>query len=145
MYPNKVDDENEDVGLFAGGFEGHYHNCGQQGHKGANCPDRKEGASNNGGKRFRSKCYHYGKTGHKKSNCWDLHGKPDQANIATTNHSNAEIILYMNEIAMKAKEMNMEEWIWIGDSGASCHMTNDETGMFEVKTIQDEITSKFIL
>ena len=51
----------------------------------------------------------------------------------------------MNEIAMKAEEMNMEEWIWIGDSGASCHMTNDETGMFEVKTIQDEITSKFIL
>ena len=34
----------------------------------------------------------------------------------------------------------MEEWIWIGDSGASCHMTNDDTGMFEVKTIQDEIT-----
>ena len=41
---------------------------------------------------------------------------------------------------MKAKEMNMEEWIWIRDSGAPCHMTNDETSMFEVKTIQDEIT-----
>ena len=36
---------------------------------------------------------------------------------------------------MKAKEMNMEEWIWIRDSGAPCHMTNDETSMFEVKTI----------
>ena len=34
----------------------------------------------------------------------------------------------------------MEEWIWIGDSGASCHTTHDETGMFEVKSIQDEIT-----
>jgi len=46
----------------------------------------------------------------------------------------------MKKIAMKAKEMKMEEWIWIGDSDASCHMTNDDTGMFEVKTIQDKIT-----
>jgi len=131
MCPNKFDDENEDVGLFAGGFKGHCHNCGQQGHKGANCPDRKEGRSY-GSKRFRGKCYHCGKTGHKKSNCWDLHRKPDQANIAINNHNNADITLYMNEIAVKAKEMKMEEWIWIEDSGASCHMTNDDTGMFEV-------------
>ena len=53
MYPNKVDDENEDVGLFAEGFKGHCHNCSQQGHKGTNCPDKKEGTSNNSGKRFR--------------------------------------------------------------------------------------------
>ena len=41
---------------------------------------------------------------------------------------------------MKAKEVNMEEWIWIGESVASCHMANDETGMFKVETIQAEIT-----
>ena len=140
MHPNKVDDENEDVGLFAGGFKGHCHNCGQQGHKSTNCPDRKENTNYIGGKRFRGKCYHCGKTGHKKSNCWDLHGKPDQANVATTSHGNAEVTLCMNEVTMKAKEMNMDEWTWIGDSGASCHMTNNDTGMYEVQTIQDEIT-----
>ena len=111
MHPNKVDDENEDVGVFAGGLKGHCYNCGQQGHKGTNFRDRKEGTSDNSGKRFRGKCYHCGKTGHKKSNCWDLHGKPDQANIATTSHGNAQITLYMNKVAMKAKEMNIEEWI----------------------------------
>jgi len=41
MFPNKVDEENEDIGLFAGGFKGHCHNCGQQGHKSANCLDKK--------------------------------------------------------------------------------------------------------
>lgn len=29
--------------------------------------------------------------------------------------------------------------IWLGDSGASCHMTNDDSGMFDFKTINDNI------
>jgi len=65
MCHNKVDEENEDVGLFTGEFKGHCHKCDQQGHKSANCVDRKEDRSNNCGKRFRGKCYHCGKTGHK--------------------------------------------------------------------------------
>ena len=28
---------------------------------------------------------------------------------------------------------------WIGDSGASCHITNDEKGMFNVIEIQESI------
>ena len=74
-----------------------------------NYSDRKEDTSNNGGKRSRGKCNHCGKTEYKKSDYWDLHEKPDQANKATTSHSNAEIMLCMNEVAMKVKEMNMEE------------------------------------
>ena len=28
---------------------------------------------------------------------------------------------------------------WIGNSGTSCHITNDETGMFDVIEIQESI------
>jgi hypothetical protein len=29
--------------------------------------------------------------------------------------------------------------VWFGDSGASCHITNNDTGMFNWKTIDDDI------
>ena len=29
---------------------------------------------------------------------------------------------------------------WIGDTGASCHMTNDDAELFDVKTTSDSVT-----
>ena len=39
-----------------------------------------------------------------------------------------------------AKEVGFSENTWIGDSGASCHMTNSDLGMFDWKRIDEEIT-----
>ena len=76
MCPSKIEDENdenEELGLFAGDFKGYCYNYGQQGHKGANCPNRKKGtwkqsASKNNRKKFHGKCDYCGKIGHKKLN-----------------------------------------------------------------------------
>lgn len=51
-------------------FKGKCHNCGKQGHKSTNCPDKKQGGGNagySGG--FKGKCYKCGKTGHVKAKC----------------------------------------------------------------------------
>ena len=39
-----------------------------------------------------------------------------------------------------AQEVGFSENTWIGDSGASCHMTNSDIGMFDWKRIDEEIT-----
>ena len=43
-------------------------------------------------------------------------------------------------INFSAKEVSFSKNTWIGDSGASCHMTNDDNGMFDWSKIDEEIT-----
>jgi hypothetical protein len=149
MYPKAGSNSNDgDVGLFAGGFKGNCNHCGKQGHKAFQCPDKAKegngkGNSNNGsGKnKFRGKCNHCGKQGHREANCWAKNGKPDSANTATDNAATEHVLAAIdNEFAFKADGSKLTKDTWIGDTGASCHMTNDDTGMYEVKTIDDEIT-----
>ena len=45
-----------------------------------------------------------------------------------------------DEIVFGAKEVDFSGNTWIGDSGASCHMTNDDTGMFGTTEIDEIIT-----
>ena len=45
-----------------------------------------------------------------------------------------------NDFNFGAKEEDFSSNTWIGDSGASCHMTNDDTGMEEIRHIEEEIT-----
>ena len=39
---NKLRNEGEEIGLFAGGFKGKCHNCGRYGHKKADCKEAKK-------------------------------------------------------------------------------------------------------
>ena len=41
--PQKKKRDNDEVGLFAGGFKGKCNNCGKWGHKAVDCPDKKPG------------------------------------------------------------------------------------------------------
>ena len=44
------------------------------------------------------------------------------------------------EMGFPAKEVEFSSDTWIGDSGASCHMTNQSDGMFEIRDIDEDIT-----
>ena len=49
------------------------------------------------------------------------------------------------DIALPATEQKSEPLkvttdTWIGNSGASCHMTNDDTGMYDFKEIREDLT-----
>ena len=71
-----------------------------------------------------------------------MHGKPELANSAASESSSkmSEVVLIArDEIALLAKSIELNENTWISDIGASCHMTNDDTGMYDVKTIIEDI------
>ena len=114
----------------------------------------------------KKKCAHCGKGGHTEDACWLKHGKPERANFSG---ERPEILLHATEIEeanvdrkgdarhknkneiekgkglsellvnFGAKEVALSENTWIGDSGASCHMTNDDNGMFDCKQIDEDI------
>ena len=39
----------------------------------------------------------------------------------------------------ESKRNKPTEFTWIADTGASCHMTHDDTGMTEVREIDEEV------
>ncbi|CAB9528032.1 unknown protein [Seminavis robusta] len=111
LYPDKAvakgSSSGGETGLTAsngGGkqFKKKCFKCGEWGHPAKLCPNKKKkfGGSNGGGggggggggshstggtsKRFQGKCHHCGKIGHRKSECYQLHGKPDSGNAAST-------------------------------------------------------------
>jgi hypothetical protein len=45
-----------------------------------------------------------------------------------------------DELAFMAQQSKVKHQIFIGDSGASCHMVSDDTNMFDTKTIKEFIT-----
>ena len=143
---DEEDDEGEEAALFAGGFKGICHGCGERGHKKYNCPEAgnrnkfsHESATREFRKRSTMKCAHCGKHGHTEDVCWHKHGKPEIANIGS---ESAELLLHaVEDEKLIAATKGFNENTWIGDSGASCHMTNDDSGMFDSRTIDEEITS----
>ena len=71
----------------------------------------------------------------------------DQANSETpkaSDHKNKgdnEIDeISISQFNFGAQDVGFSDNTWIGDSGASCHMTNSDEGMFDWKRIDEEIT-----
>ena len=47
----------------------------------------------------------------------------------------------MKDVTLLNKEKDkFNKNMWIADSGAMCHMRNNNKGMFDIKDIQEEIT-----
>ena len=149
------DDGNSDeTALFAGGFKGKCHNCGKHGHKSRDCPDKnKNNNNNNSSGGFNGTCNYCKEKGHKIADCPKLKRKKERehANVATDGNEDAttndeEVALAFldelkvpNDLALEGIEKANTN-VFIGDTGASCHMTGSLAGMFDLQDIQESIT-----
>ena len=133
-------------------FKGSCTVCGKIGHKGVDCfsleknKDKKEAffkklkkdKEKKGGKKGQKgdiKCFKCGKTGHVKTDCPDNKEKKKEDDTGMT--------AVESEVALMAsRNGNSNEYdmdTWIGDTGATCHMTNDFEGLFDIKTSDSSV------
>ena len=140
-----LSDVNEDeIGLFAGGFKGKCHNCGRTGHKSRDC--RAQGGSDgeaNKNPYANIECYYCHEKGHYKSDCPKLQRKADKAQAAIEK-SEGEVSLTavdlkdLSYIALQSGIPEREREIFIADSGASVHLSGSMEGMRNLKDLNDD-------
>ena len=114
-----------ETALFVKQFKGKCRNCGKQGHKSTDCwenENNKHKRPNNykqkkNGQHYNNPniiCYNCNEKGHIKSKYPKLNTQTKNAMVASSN----EVVL------MTAKYSDIEQNVWIGDTGASNHMMN---------------------
>jgi len=109
-------------------FKGKCHVCGKIGHKGADCwtlesNKDKRPANNHGEKKynFTGTCNYCHKKGHKEAECCTKLN--DNANNMEEEHA------LMTSYCAHYDNAEM----WIGDTGATCHMKSSTEGMYELE------------
>ena len=189
---NKIDSttSNNTKALIAKQFKGYCRECGEYGHKRANCPklknndryqkngnDRYQKNDNdrslkndkkNDKKRFTKNvtCFYCGKKGHVERDCFKRKRDAEQGIVRPVTKRNdreensqittdiaygliasdeqqdkpnkAFALISSNIYDPNQDEMNTEKWI--GDSGATVHITNNDKGMINVKECDFDIT-----
>ena len=160
---NNESDVLEEQALFSGRFKGVCRNCGMIGHKSVNCNKRRSTnnrfsqennnnnfSGNNSGSNDRNTlstvyCTYCNKTGHMKKNCFKLKKRNKQLNNngGTSNYSAQDRQNFdSTDVAFSAtsESDNLQNDIWICDSGACGHYCNFVEGLQDVKAINEEIT-----
>ena len=116
--------------------------CGNWGHKREDYKTQIRESSNNdnprnsenaGGGKSNRKCWICGKYGHRKAECKN-NKKDDSGNVA--GGSEVDVVLLNHEYDFA----NIPSDIWIGDTGASCHLTNSLDGMINLENCSSKIT-----
>ena len=121
--------------------------CGQIGHKAKDCKsggNYNGGGNNNGGyKKFQGKCNWCQKTGHKEDRCFakkrgdpkvtggNSNGGSNANNTSSTADSVGDMFAGMTycQAVVDGKPVDRTEDEWLGDSGATSHITNNDYGM----------------
>jgi hypothetical protein len=85
-------------------------------------------------------CNYCKNPGHVKSNCFNLMKKKQvEENRNGIRNGVAGTVTDIVLSSVESKE-EVDNEIWIGDSGASCHYCNDDERLYEYKTISEKIT-----
>ena len=154
-YGGPTEDQEGEIGLFAGGYKGKCHNCGNIGHKSKDCraPGGGAHASGSGGNKKSNseiECYYCHEKGHYKSDCPKLKKKNERekANAAVEKKEGEVSLVTMDLFELKdvidiAFQMDTrpEQELFIADSGASVHLTGSLKGMTNLRDLKnDEVT-----
>jgi hypothetical protein len=131
----KINDLCEEKDLVVTQFKGKCRNCGKIGHKAAQYKLKQMREERND-----VVCNYCKKPGHFKSNCFKLmKNKQVEENGNGTRNGVVGTVTNIVLSSVEPKE-EVDHVIWIGDSGASYHYCNDNEGLYEYKTISEEIT-----
>jgi len=151
-------EKEQDHALVAGNFKGRCRACGKYGHKARDCYS-KNSTNNNGNtnnnngttgqrnRRFNGKCRYCNIFGHKEADCFKKkreNQNNNNNNGGNNNDNNNSQDNDVAEVVLMAEEKYSKDIIrpdtWLGDTGASCHMRNNDDGMYETHLINEEIT-----
>jgi hypothetical protein len=130
LKPTRGLEKSEDRGLFhsSGNFKGNCRNCGEYRHKVAYCKknDKNEETSMSRSRENSEKdvkCTYCNRKGHTVDVC-----RIKQSVEAKKKRNKTTL-----EVLMAAKQSDNKGHLWIGDSGASSHMTNSDEGLYDIE------------
>lgn len=154
---NKSQGDDHEVGLYAKQFKGKCRVCGKVGHKGDDCwtldtnKDKKPKVGSKLNKSNKKKdsdpkewhktaiCHECNEKGHIRPNCPKVKKtgaeKIEKETAMTVTEDTAEIVLMAQTQAGMCSPN-----IWIGDTGASCHMTRSLVGMSNLRNTNHTVT-----
>jgi hypothetical protein len=137
----------EEHALFSGQYKAKCCNCGQIGHKDAQCKKRHfNHVGNNKNMTEGNYCTYCCRTGHVKKNCFKLKKKelPNKNKNRGSNDNSSRDQQFLNTQDMAfvttSENETLTNEIWICDSGACGHYCNFKEGLMNDKEICDEIT-----
>jgi hypothetical protein len=147
--------ETEEVGMFASQIKTKCRVCGKIGHKGEDCwtleankhkkPVRNNAKKNGQGNSewlAKIKCFNCNKKGHYADKCTEPKRSRKEKSDSNDMAEEAELLFQMTakkDAETNTKKMN-DESIWIGDTGASCHMTNSLEGLTSMTETKQTVT-----
>jgi Zinc knuckle len=139
-------------------FKGMCSVCGKQGHKGADCWEKEENkdkrpknwqkrnnrpGSNNKTSTFNGKCWNCGQTGHSQKNCPKKTENANQAQEKVQDNDDSNDVSLLTIEHQEQAQLTYDTVtndMWIEDSGATSHMTNDPTYMYNLSEVEGSVT-----
>ena len=115
-------------------FKGRCNECGSYGHKAVDCR-KKETAS------FKGTCHNCGIYGHKSTECRkpkNYNHNKERTNGNKTQESADLAFNHLDVGLLNNEKKDIWANYWIADSGATSHLTNDDTYLYDVETSKDD-------
>ena len=135
-FSSTADDETEEptLAMYAGGqFKGMCRSCGEYGHKAADCPKKGKG-------QFKGKCHYCGKIGHKENECFKKKRDNKENNKNTDDVNLVLCSIDWDADFDLALRVGTKPDVFLCDSGATSHMTNNKEGLLEAESHVQTVT-----
>ena len=125
-------------------FNGKCNYCGKRGHKEKDCFKKKKDNGNLYGEsgrfaKFNGKCNYCGKKGHKEANCWEKYPDKKPEKFKKAQEANEVSELFCGSVATLEND-TVKKGSWMGDTGATGHMTWDESELTDLEDTNVPIT-----
>jgi hypothetical protein len=141
--------KSQDGALINGGkaqaYKGLCTYCGIYGHKASNClkrlnkgaPNRNKNKSNGDSSYFPGICFKCNKKGHKPFDC-PMKGS-EEGEMSNQDNSNCTSAKEIALVGSESQEGLQDRNLWVGDTGATCHMVCDDSKLYGFESVNDEV------